>query len=116
MLRTVVERLHNNGRPHSATHIVESLHQLNLEVLKHPPYSPGLAFSDYHLFGPLRDTLRDRHFTSDQELKEAVRAWLVTQRKTFLSAGIQKLLDCWTEYVEKGWGCIEKLHCSTYSL
>jgi hypothetical protein len=35
-------------------------------------------------------------------------AWLVTQPKTFLIEGIQKLLDCWTEYVEKGGGCIEK--------
>ncbi|PNF18593.1 hypothetical protein B7P43_G06250 [Cryptotermes secundus] len=24
-------------------------------VLPHPPYSPGLAPSDFHLFGPMKD-------------------------------------------------------------
>jgi histone-lysine N-methyltransferase SETMAR len=76
--------LHDNGYLHTATHIIESLHQLNLEVLKHPLYSPGLAFSDYHPFGPLREILRSRHFTGDQEVKEAVHA--CNQKRFFLIA------------------------------
>jgi hypothetical protein len=34
-----------------------------------------------HLSGPFSFALRCSHFSSDQELKEAVHAWLVTQSK-----------------------------------
>jgi hypothetical protein len=58
------------------------------------------------MFGTLRDALRGRNFTSDQKLREALYEWLVTQPKTFLSEGIEKLLDCWTKFVEMGGGYI----------
>ena len=73
--------LHDNSRPLTDSHTVETLQKLNFEVLAHPPYSPDLAPSDYHLFGPLKEALRGRRFTSDQELKEAVHAWLAAQKK-----------------------------------
>jgi len=64
--------LHDNARPHTAAHTVETLQKPKFEVLAHPPYSPDLAPSDYHLFGPLKKALRGRRFTSDQEMKIAV--------------------------------------------
>jgi histone-lysine N-methyltransferase SETMAR len=78
-----VALLHDSACPHTAAHTVETLRHLIFEVLEHPPYSPDLAPSDCHLFGPLKDALRGRHFASDQELKEVVHAWLDTQPKTF---------------------------------
>jgi histone-lysine N-methyltransferase SETMAR len=86
--------LHDNSRPHTAAHTLESLRHLNFEVLEHPPYSPDLTLLDQHLFGPLKPALRGRHFASDHELKEVVHVRLVTQPKTFLSEGIQKLVSC----------------------
>ena len=76
--------LHDNARPHTAAHTVETLQKLKFEVLVHPPYSPEIGPSDYHLFGPLKKALRGRRFTSDQELKEAVYGWLALRPKTFL--------------------------------
>ena len=60
--------LHDNPRPHIAAHTVETLQKLMFVVLAHPLYSPDLAPSDYHLFGPLKEALRGHQFTSDQEL------------------------------------------------
>jgi hypothetical protein len=37
-----------------------------------------MAPCDYHLFGPLKDALRDHHFAIYQEVK-AVHAWRGTQ-------------------------------------
>jgi len=76
--------LHDNACPHTATHTVETLHKLKFEVLAHPSYSPDLGPSDYRLFGPLKEALRGHQFTSDQELKAAVCAWLTAWPKTFL--------------------------------
>ena len=78
--------LHDNACPHTATHTVETLQKLKFEALAHPPYSPDLAPSDYHLFGPLKEALRGHRFTTDQELKVVVHAWLAAQPKNFLKA------------------------------
>jgi len=67
--------LHDNAHPHTAAHTVETLQKLKFEVLAHPPRSPNLAPSDYHLFGPFKEAVRSHRFTLDQELKETVHAW-----------------------------------------
>jgi histone-lysine N-methyltransferase SETMAR len=61
--------------------------------MAHSGYSPNLTPSDYHLFGQLRESLRGRQFTSDQEVEEAVHALLPAQPKTFFSEGIRKLVQ-----------------------
>ena len=71
--------LHDNARPHTAAHTAETLQKLKFEVMAHPPYNPDLSPSDYYLLGPLKEALRGRQFTSDQEVKEAVHAWLAAQ-------------------------------------
>jgi len=38
------------------------------ECLDHPPSSPDLAPSDYHLFLGLKKELKGRHFSSDAEV------------------------------------------------
>ena len=107
--------LHDNARPHTAAHTVETLQKLNFEVLAHPPYSPDLAPSDCHLFGPLKEALRGRRFTSDQELKEAVHAWLAAQPKTFYSEGIKKFVQRWKKCIEKQGDYVEKwCYCKFY--
>jgi hypothetical protein len=75
--------LHDNARQQTPAHSVESLRQVTFQVLKHSPYSPDLAPSDYHSFGPFKDTLRGRHFGSDYDVKEAAHAWLVANEKNY---------------------------------
>ena len=104
--------LHDNARRHTAAHTAEPLRKLKFEVMAHPPYSPDLAPSDYHLFGPLKEALRGRRSTSDQEAKDA---WHAAQLKTFFSEGIRKLVQRWTKCVEKQEDYVEKL-CSVTSL
>ena len=81
MPRTTVEScvLQDNVHPHIAVHTAETLRKLKFEVMAHPPYSPDLASSNYGLFGQFKETLRGLRFTSDQEVKEAVHAWLGRQ-------------------------------------
>jgi len=86
--------------------------KLGFTVLEHPAYSPDLAPSDYHLFGPLKDALRGRRFASDEGVIEAAHEWLAAQLKTFFSEGIQKLLERWNnciakhgQYTEKRYNC-----------
>jgi hypothetical protein len=45
------------------------------EVLKHLPYSPDFAPSDFHLFGPLKCHLSADHFPDDEAVEREVAAW-----------------------------------------
>jgi histone-lysine N-methyltransferase SETMAR len=100
MLSKKVLLHHNNARPHTAAAKVETELQLGFEILQHPPDSPDLAPSDYHIFGPLKKALRGRGFASDEELKRAA--------ENYFSAGIQALVERYNkcivlqdDYVEK---------------
>jgi histone-lysine N-methyltransferase SETMAR len=44
--------------------------------LDHPPYSPDLAPSDYHLFPGLKKQLKGRHFSSEAAVIAAADTWL----------------------------------------
>ena len=100
--------LHEKARPHTAAHTLETLKQLKWEAMEHPAYSPDLAPSDFHLFGPLKNALRGRRFSCDDDVKAAVHQWLRTQPKTFFSDGIKKLVGCWEKCITKQGDYIEK--------
>ena len=84
--------LHDNARPHTTANTLETLKQLKREDMEHPPYSPDLAPSDFHLYGPLKDALRGRRFSCDDDVKAAVHQWLRAQPKTFFADGFKKLV------------------------
>jgi histone-lysine N-methyltransferase SETMAR len=46
----------------------EAIQELVWEILPHPPYSPDLAPSDYHLFRSLSKNLRGAEFPSTTTL------------------------------------------------
>ena len=58
-----------------------------LTELPHPPYSPYLAPSDFHLFGPLKDVVRGTRFENDESVIRAVRTWLREQETGWYSTG-----------------------------
>ena len=61
----------------------EELAYLGFQCLDHPPYSPDLVPSDYHLFPGLTKQLKGRHFSSDAEVIAAAETWLDGQISDF---------------------------------
>jgi len=100
--------LHDNARPHTTAHTLETLKQLKWEVMEHPAYSPDLAPSDFHLFRPLKNALWGRRFPCDDDVKAAVHQWLHAQPKTFFADGIKKLIGRWEKCIAKQGDYIEK--------
>ncbi|GFU62633.1 histone-lysine N-methyltransferase SETMAR [Trichonephila clavipes] len=84
--------LHDNARPHTANVTKTLLRGFGWDVFYHPPYSPDLALSDFHLFLHLKSFLAGKHFNNDKELKENVSNWLKTQVATFYEEGTEKLV------------------------
>jgi len=99
--------LHNNAPAHWALATQKKLAYLGFRCLYHPPYSPDLAPSEYHLFPGLKIQLKGCHFLSNAEVIAAVETRLNGQPSEFFWSGLQKLeqrakkcIELCEEYVE----------------
>jgi len=68
--------LQDNAPAHRALATQKKLAYLGFHCLDHPPYSPDLAPSDYHLFPELKNQLKGRYFPSYAEVIAAMKTWL----------------------------------------
>ena len=66
----------HNAPAHRALAAQKKMVYLGFHCLDHPPYSPHLASSDYHLFPGLKKQLKGRHFSSKAEVVSAAETWL----------------------------------------
>ena len=83
--------LHDNARAHVAKVSREKIQELGWEVLPHPPYSPDMAPSDYHLFRVLKQHLRDRESDDPHQLEMEVSVFFSSQHSQFWRRGIGRL-------------------------
>ena len=83
--------MHDNDPAHRALATQKKVAYLGFQCLYHPPYSPDLAPSDYHLFPGLKKQLKGHHFSSDAEVTAAAETWLDGQILIFFLSGLQKL-------------------------
>jgi hypothetical protein len=73
----------------SAARTRTPLEHFDWELFHHPPYSPNLAPSDYHLFMYLNNWLGSQRFNSNEELMEGAKTWLSSQEADFFCTAIQ---------------------------
>jgi len=73
----------HNAPSHGALATQKKLAYLGLHCLDHPPYSPDLVLSHYHLFPGLKKRLKGRHFSSDAEVIAAAETWFDGQPNDF---------------------------------
>ncbi|KAJ4445220.1 hypothetical protein ANN_07021 [Periplaneta americana] len=96
------------ARPHTAASTRELLDQFGWEIFDHPPYSPDLAPSDFHLFTKLKDFLGGTRFGSDEELKKTVNTWLNELAAEEYNMGILKLVNRYDKCLNVGGDYVEK--------
>ena len=90
---------HDNARPHVAQPVKTYLETLKWDVLPHPPYSPDIAPSDYHLFRSMTHGLADQKFSSVEEIKKWVDSWIASKDEEFFRHGIRMLPELWEKVV-----------------
>ena len=62
MLSKGIVLLHDDARPQAANRTQELIGSFGWEQLNHPPYSPDLAPSDYHVFLHLKKHLGGQRY------------------------------------------------------
>ena len=99
---------HDNARPHTSLKTVDHIVNLDWTVLPHPPYSPYLAPSDFHLFGPMKDGLHGQHFPSNDAVVWAVKQWATSTGADFYERSMQALVHRRRKCIANGGDYVEK--------
>ena len=73
----------DNTRPHVSFMTRQKLLQLGWEVLIHPPYSPDIAPSDFHLFWSLQNSLNGKNLISLENCKRHLEQFFAQKDKKF---------------------------------
>ena len=60
------------ARPDIAKMTLAQIAELNWEIMLHPPYSPDLSPTDFHLFLSLDNHMKNRTFNIEDDLKAEV--------------------------------------------
>ena len=92
---------HDNARPHVANVTKNAIETLGWDVLPHPPYSPDLAPSDFHLFQSLSNCLRGASFNNDVELRTWLDDFFMSRPNNFYARGFEKMVERWQEVINK---------------
>lgn len=98
----------DNARPHTARVTTALIEKFGWEIVLHPPYSPDLAPSDYHLFPDLKKHLGGTHFANEEELKEEVLSYLRGLAGDFYDQGIKKMVTRMKKCIEVNGDYVEK--------
>jgi len=64
----------------------------------HPPYSPDIVPSDYHLFRSMAYGLADQHLRTYEKVKNWIDTWIASKDEQFFRRGLRTL----PERSEKG--------------
>ncbi|UYV79174.1 hypothetical protein LAZ67_17001355 [Cordylochernes scorpioides] len=67
---------------------VMAMENFKWEIFTHPPHSPELAPSDFHLYPALKLHLGGKHFANDDEVQAEANHWLRRQDTAWYNSGI----------------------------
>ncbi|KAK6753505.1 hypothetical protein RB195_012849 [Necator americanus] len=67
------------------------IEELGWTVLPHPPYSPDLAPSEYHLIRSMHHGLSEKKFNNIDEVRSWVASYFDSQPTKFFDDGIQMI-------------------------
>ena len=93
--------LHDNAKPHVAKNTKAKIERLGWELLPHPPYSPDLAPSDYHLFRSLQHHLVNKNYDDCEALKNDLILFFDSKTEDFYKSGIKQLVKRWEGVIEQ---------------
>ena len=71
---------------------------MGIKTVRHPPYSPDLAPSDFQLFAKLRGC----RYKTTEEMKEAVTEIIDTLTQEDFHGAFRKLLERYNKYIADG--------------
>lgn len=90
-----------NAKQYASATMLHMLCGYGWELLIHPPDSPDLAPSDYHLFPTMQNARHDVKLASRDDCAKWVPKFNFSMNQTFWWCGIVELLFRWKQVIEK---------------
>lgn len=90
---------HDNAPCHRTSIVQDTIKTLKWDLLPHPPYSPDLAPSDYHLFRSMAHGLAGLHLANFEEVQNWLDEWFRSKDASFYRRGIHVLPERWQKCV-----------------
>ena len=104
----------DNAPVHKSVIAMAAIHDCGFKFIKHPPYSPDLAPSDFHLFPKLKTAISGTRFQSDDDVIHAVDDFLNGLEKDFFKSGIEALKHSWQKCIDTEEDYVEKVRQNSY--
>ena len=101
---------HDNTSAHISYHVLSTIRNLRYELLRHPPYSPDLAPSDYYLFPLLKEYFKARRYEDRSALASSIHQCLNGLSEDDFTAAIQQLPEPWRKCISVDGRYSEKEH------
>lgn len=98
--KSAVRLLVNNARPHVAKITRQKLEKFRWHLMAHPPYSPDLSPSDYHLFRALANDFKEKQFDDYDDIKLGLETFFNHLPKEFFARGIADLAQRWETVID----------------
>lgn len=89
----------DNAKPHTSAKTRLKIRELGWTPMEHPPYSPDLAPSDFHLFRSLQNFLSGSNLAGSEDSQKEVISFLDSRDEEFCKRGIYKLVERWSDVV-----------------
>ncbi|KAL9922417.1 histone-lysine N-methyltransferase SETMAR-like [Glossina fuscipes fuscipes] len=91
---------HDSAKPFTSLLSRQMLRECGWEILMHPPQSPDLAPSDYHLFRCLQNSLRGAKLTSVKDCENYLTKFFAAKPQKFYADGIMELPEKWRKVID----------------
>ena len=101
-------QLHDNAPMHTSHQSIAQIAASDFSLVAHPPYSPDIAPSDFHLFKRLKNDLRGEIYDNPSQLEQKVRGLLSSYPQHFYEEGFQQLVTRWQKCKDALGSYIEK--------
>lgn len=98
--RIPVVLLHDNAKPHTARLTRDKLADMAWEVLPHPPYSPDISPTDFHLFRSLEHWIRGQKFTNREDIEASLAEFFASKSRAWYARGINLLEERWNQIIQ----------------
>ncbi|KOC62227.1 Histone-lysine N-methyltransferase SETMAR, partial [Habropoda laboriosa] len=91
----------DNARPHTSLTTRQKLTELCWKIMLHPPYSPDLAPSDYHLFRSLQNSHNGVNLISKEACENHLSRFFAQKPQKFYTDGIMILPGKWQKVIDQ---------------
>ena len=97
LMRSGILLHHDNAPSHSSPVVLDTIKELDIEILPHPPYSPDLAICDFWPFPNLKNKLRGEKYKSREQLRCGIDRYLRDMSRD----GLHHVFWAWVEQWDK---------------